>query len=174
MSNNYGRDEILVYVKRTSYSDRVQGGIIGNWEYYQMSSLPTNDNPRYSHGDNNPDQNIISTFYYKLKNGPSDIGMQIGPYPKDSGILEDSSVYYFSPQIMAQVKIYIGENAGKPEFKTFYKSFVTDIEYKEDHIPYRNYQLSFDKAVSFPYLPEELIHGTGIREIKLKKYDCLK
>lgn len=174
MSNNYGRDEILVYVKRTSYSDRVQGGIIGNWEYYQMASLPTNDNPRYSHGDNNPDQNIISTFYYKLKNGPSDIGMQLGPYPKDSGIAKDGSVYYFSPEIMAQVKLYVGETAGKPEFKTFYKSFVTDVAYKEDHIPYRNYQLSFDKAASFPYLPEELIHGTGIPEITIKKYDGSK
>jgi hypothetical protein len=174
MSNNYNRDEILVYIKRTSYTGKVQGGVIGNWEYYQMASLPTNDNPRYSHGDNNPNQSIISTFYYKLKNGPSDIGMQLGPYPKDSGKLEDGTVYYFNPEIMAQVKLYMGETNGVPEYKTFYQSFVTDEKYKESHIPYRNYQLSFDKAVSFPYLPEELIHGTGIPEIKIRKYDGKK
>ena len=45
---------------------RSAGGIIGNWEYYHMASLPTNDNPRYTLSPDNIKQDIISYYYFKM------------------------------------------------------------------------------------------------------------
>jgi hypothetical protein len=46
-----------------------------------MSSLPTNDNPRYSTYNTTDDQDILTSRYYRYKIGPSDIRIQQGKYP---------------------------------------------------------------------------------------------
>ena len=92
MPRNYDRDESLVYIRRTSNTTgvRTAGGIIGNWEYYHMASLPTNDNPRYTLSPDNIKQDIISSYYFKIKTGPSDIKIQTSPYPQVSGSMDEN------------------------------------------------------------------------------------
>ena len=167
MPRNYDRDESLVYIRRTSDTTgvRTAGGIIGNWEYYHMASLPTNDNPRYTLSPNNIKQDIISSYYFKIKTGPSDIKIQTSPYPQVSGSMdENDNIVYVSPEIIAKVEILDSQ-------AFFYARFPTETgKTVYDHIPYRYYQLGkTDKEVA-PYKASDLIHGTGDVRVRFKQY----
>lgn len=94
-------DEVLVYIRRLNGNTPPPG----NWssfDYYVMSALPTNDNPRYS-TYNVPDdftynvtdgyyqnQDILTERYYKYKFGPSDIKIQTGIYPPAYGNMSNT------------------------------------------------------------------------------------
>ena len=166
MPRNYDRDESLVYIRRTSNMTGVRsaGGIIGNWEYYHMTSLPTNDNPRYSASHNNIDQDIISSYYFKIKTGPSDIKIQTSPYPQVSGYMdENDNIVYISPEIIAKVELSDGS--------FFYSRFPTETgKAVYDHIPYRYYQLGFKDADVAPYKAADLIHGSGDVKVRFKRF----
>jgi len=79
-SHNDVGNEVLVHIRRLR-PDTPPPGNWAAWDYYVMTSLPTNDNPRYATYNINDSQDILSTRFYKYQIGPSDIRIQNGIYP---------------------------------------------------------------------------------------------
>ena len=79
-SHNDVGNEVLVHIRRLSPKTAPPGNW-ASWDYYVMTSLPTNDNPRYATYNTNDNQDILSTRFYKYQVGPSDIRIQNGIYP---------------------------------------------------------------------------------------------
>lgn len=159
MASNYNSgDDALVYIRRALAP--------GSWtyDYYLMTSLPTNDNPRYSVGNNNGKQDIITSFRFKFATGPSDIKMKTSPYPQVSGDKYDSTAV-FSPDIAVEVKIYVNN---KPV--TYYAGFPTDTgKIVYNFIPYRNESLNYQDSDVYPYYAKDFIQYTGVPEFRFKQ-----
>lgn len=160
MASNYNSgDDALVYIRRAAGDDAT-----AQYDYYLMTSLPTNDNPRYSVGNNNGKQDIITSFHNKFRLGPSDIKIQTSPYPQVSGDKYDSTAI-FSPDIAVEVKIYVND-----EPVTYYAGFHTDTgNIVNDYIPYRNKKLGYNDQAAYPYYANDFIQYTGVPEFKFKQ-----
>ena len=154
---NVTDNEILVYIRRLS---RTAPASVPSWDYFQMASLPTNDNPRYSHGNDRPEpnQDILTEYYYRVKLGPSDIKFSTGPYPKEIVLNIDNELELMQPLGLAQVKIYDSGNAPL----IYYWKFSTTPDARDAYIPYRNYQLGSSGD-------DDFISYTGIPEVRFKK-----
>ena len=159
MASNYNSgDDALVYIRRALAP--------GSWtyDYYLMTSLPTNDNPRYSVGNDNEKQDIITSFHFKFATGPSDIKIQTSPYPEVSGDKYDSTAI-FSPDIAVEVKIYVNN-----EPVTYYAGFPTDTgKIIYNFIPYRNESLNYKDSDVYPYYAKDFIQYTGVPEFRFKQ-----
>ena len=163
MATNYNSgDDALVYIRRAIGEGL--NGIIPQYDYYLMTSLPTNDNPRYSIGNNNNKQNIISSYYHKFDLGPCDIKVQTGPYPKVSGDFSDSTKI-FSPRIAVEVKLGTGEL--DPSFRHVISTDPENTVFQA--IPYRNYKLGYSNADVAPYYSNDFIRYTGIPTFRFKQ-----
>ena len=134
--HNDDGNEILVYIRRLN-GDTPPPGNWSSFDYYVMSALPTNDNPRYStyniaddytYDITNgyyPNQDILTERYYKYKFGPSDIKIQTGIYPPAYGdmsnVLLDND---FNPKIRLRA-IFPPTGDGKIVYRSLHEEIRT-------------------------------------------------
>lgn len=147
---NDNGDSNLVYIKRLSEN---APPTVPSWDYHFMASLPTNDNIRYSFDTNTDDRTFLSEYYWRLKTGPSDIKIQVGPYkssdlPKTGIILVDIPSYRDS----------IYESGAY-----FFMPFDLDSTQKYIYCGYRKYQLGYEENTEWGTVGPDLnyIYATG-------------
>lgn len=142
--HNLQGSEVLVYIRRLTQNAPPPP----NWtpfEYHLMAALPTNDNPRYSIGDHNPDMTTKFDYFYRFDDGPPPyLKIQTGKYP-DEGITG-----------IIQVKLYF-DDTNTP---TFYQQFKTYKDERYDYVPYTETQIGIVDGNN------NLIDYSGIPEIK--------
>lgn len=140
--HNLQGNEVLVYIRRINKDAPPPPNWIG-YDYHLMSSLPTNDNPRYSFGEHNPDMTTKYGYFYRFDTGPVDyLKIQIGQYPEENitGIV--------------QVKLYNPDNTSD----TFYQQFKTSKEEQYDYISFKEAQIGiineYDNLIDYSGIPE--------------------
>ena len=133
---NDGGDSVLVYIRRLSENSPIN---VPNWDYHIMSSLPTNDNPRYWAIEDTPDRKVLTEYYWRLKTGPSDIKIQNGPFP--SGSLQKSGI------LMVDLPNYKDDTY--PSGAYFFTPFP--LEQSENYIYtlYRRFQLGYEETTEW-------------------------
>jgi len=145
--HNLQGNEVLVYIRRINKDAPPPPNWIG-YDYHLMSSLPTNDNPRYSFGEHNPDMTTKYDYFYRFDTGPvSYLKIRTGQYPQENvtGII--------------QVKLYLDDTP-----YTFYQQFITYKDERYDYVPFKEIQIGINDENGGPsYKP---IDYSGIPEIK--------
>ena len=169
MARNYQRDETLVYIRRVDPTQERSSGPRGQWDYHLMTSLPTNDNPRYSRGDENSNQDSLSDYYFQVQLGPSDFKIATGPYPQENGIDATGGTYKYSPYLTVQVAV---PSSGK-EYLYYWENLPTTTGQSVSYVDYRYYKLIETNQATvediYPYEALDFIRATGNPVVSIKK-----
>ena len=162
MIKNVQDSEVLVYIRRVSEGSEGVGGIIGQWDYYQMAALPLRDNPRYQFAGDSSSQDVVTSYYYKFNLFSNRIKVQIGPYDVTTGVLVGARWTWGTGVTQAATAYEYVQMIGSGDTgqSLYYPKFPTGYIYVTvpDSVTYQdNAKLTLDfKSVSADITPEEI------------------